>query len=39
MKWHITPEAALANWRICFDEGLLTAARAWWLIYWELTTR
>lgn len=37
MKWNITADAALANWRICFDEGLYTSARAWWAIYAALT--
>lgn len=34
MKW--TLDQALTNWRICFDEGLLSAARDWWLIVMEL---
>lgn len=37
MKW--TAEQAYANWRIAFDEGLYTSARAWWAIYWRAVTR
>lgn len=30
MKWTI--EQAYQNWRICFDAGQYTSARAWWAI-------
>lgn len=30
-----TAEQALANWKIAFDSGLYSAARAWWQIYME----
>ena len=29
---HYTTDQALTNWRVCFDEGLHTAARAWWAL-------
>lgn len=30
MKW--TLDQALTNWRMAFDSGLYTSARAWWTI-------
>ena len=37
MKWTI--EQALTNWRIAFDSGLYTSARAWWAIVMELSAK
>lgn len=35
MKW--TFDQALTNWRMAFDAGQYTAARAWWAIVKQLT--